>query len=200
MLLLYETFKSRKVESEVDWLNRNTLDALSQRDGQQSSISAESSNTEHTWVDQEKPLFLILTEPSFLDNQDSCSLRICFINHNTITLSLCGGGGSPSCTFLKGRKRETNDWLLVHCTDIALSCKCCHARFSSRVVRGCMPQALEEVRRRQAEGCCVLVILQQRLRDTIAELWPREAGSGRVSHARMQVEPTDYTSKVDGPP
>ena len=145
--------------------DQNTLDALSQRDSV-SSISAESSNTEHT-SDLIKKIAVFDFDGTVISGQ---------------------------------RQEEARELVVGALTQYSVEfANAVMHDFHREVIEGMYrPQALEEVRRRQAEGCCVLLV--SATFEPIAELAAQKLGVDAFLATKMQVGADGhYTSKVDGP-
>lgn len=195
-----ETFKSR---GKVRWIVRdqNTLDTLSQRDGV-NSMPAESSITEST-SDSIKKIAVFDFDGTVISGQSGLLFSAYLLRRHlssvSRTLKLMWWGVRYKL-HLPQRQEEARELVVGALTQYSIEfANAVMHDFHREVVEGMYrPQALEEVRRRQAEGCCVLLV--SATFEPIAELAAKKLGVDAFLATKMQVG-TDghYTSKVDGP-
>lgn len=195
-----ETFKSR---GKVRWIVRdqNTLDTLSQRDGV-NSMPAESSITEST-SDSIKRIAVFDFDGTVISGQSgflfSAYLLRRHLSSVSRTLKLMWWGARYKL-HLPQRQEEARELVVGALMQYSIEfANAVMHDFHCEVIEGMYrPQALEEVRRRQAEGCCVLLV--SATFEPIAELAAKKLGVDAFLATKMQVG-TDghYTSKVDGP-
>lgn len=195
-----ETFKSR---GKVRWIVRdqNTLDTLSQRDGV-NSMPAESSITEST-SDSIKRIAVFDFDGTVISGQSgflfSAYLLRRHLSSVSRTLKLMWWGARYKL-HLPQRQEEARELVVGALTQYSIEfANAVMHDFHREVIEGMYrPQALEEVRRRQVEGCCVLLV--SATFEPIAELAAKKLGVDAFLATKMQVG-TDghYTSKVDGP-
>ena len=195
-----ETFKSR---GKVRWIVRdqNTLDTLSQRDGV-NSMPVESSITEST-SDSIKKIAVFDFDGTVISGQSgflfSAYLLRRHLSSVSRTLKLMWWGARYKL-HLPQRQEEARELVVGALTQYSIEfANAVMHDFHREVVEGMYrPQALEEVRRRQAEGCCVLLV--SATFEPIAELAAKKLGVDAFLATKMQVGADGhYTSKVDGP-
>ena len=195
-----ETFKSR---GKVRWIVRdqNTLDTLSQRDGV-NSMPAESSITEST-SDSIKKIAVFDFDGTVISGQSgflfSAYLLRRHLSSVSRTLKLMWWGARYKL-HLPQRQEEARELIVGALTQYSIEfANAVMHDFHREVIEGMYrPQALEEVRRRQAEGCCVLLV--SATFEPIAELAAKKLGVDAFLATKMQVGADGhYTSKVDGP-
>ena len=195
-----ETFKSR---GKVRWIVRdqNTLDTLSQRDGV-NSMPAESSITEST-PDSIKKIAVFDFDGTVISGQSgflfSAYLLRRHLSSVSRTLKLMWWGARYKL-HLPQRQEEARELVVGALTQYSIEfANAVMHDFHREVIEGMYrPQALEEVRRRQAEGCCVLLV--SATFEPIAELAAKKLGVDAFLATKMQVGADGhYTSKVDGP-
>ena len=195
-----ETFKSR---GKVRWIVRdqNTLDTLSQCDGV-NSMPAESSITEPT-SGSIKKIAVFDFDGTVISGQSgflfSAYLLRRHLSSVSRTLKLMWWGARYKL-HLPQRQEEARELVVGALTQYSIEfANAVMHDFHREVVEGMYrPQALEEVRRRQAEGCCVLLV--SATFEPIAELAAKKLGVDAFLATKMQVGADGhYTSKVDGP-
>lgn len=195
-----ETFKSR---GKVRWIVRdqNTLDTLSQRDGV-NSMPAESSITEST-SDSIKKIAVFDFDGTVISGQSGFLLSAYLLRRHlssvSRTLKLMWWGARYKL-HLPQRQEEARELVVGALTQYSIEfANAVMHDFHREVIEGMYrPQALEEVRRRQAEGCCVLLV--SATFEPIAELAAKKLGVDAFLATKMQVGADGhYTSKVDGP-
>lgn len=195
-----ETFKSR---GKVRWIVRdqNTLDTLSQRDGV-NSMPAESSITEST-SDSIKKIAVFDFDGTVISGQSGLLFSAYLLRRHlssvSRTLKLMWWGVRYKL-HLPQRQEEARELVVGALTQYSIEfANAVMHDFHREVVEGMYrPQALEEVRRRQAEGCCVLLV--SATFEPIAELAAKKLGVDAFLATKMQVGADGhYTSKVDGP-
>ena len=181
--------------------NQNTLDALSQRDSV-SSISAESSLTEPT-SDSIKKIAVFDFDGTVISGQSGLLFSAYLLRRHlssvSRTLKLMWWGVRYKL-HLPQRQEEARELVVGALTQYSIEfANAVMHDFHREVVEGMYrPQALEEVRRRQAEGCCVLLV--SATFEPIAELAAKKLGVDAFLATKMQVGADGhYTSKVDGP-
>ncbi len=195
-----ETFKSR---GKVRWIVRdqNTLDTLSQRDGV-NSMPAESSITEST-SDSIKKIAVFDFDGTVISGQSGLLFSAYLLRRHLSsvprTLKLMWWGVRYKL-HLPQRQEEARELVVGALTQYSIEfANAVMHDFHREVIEGMYrPQALEEVRRRQAEGCCVLLV--SATFEPIAELAAKKLGVDVFLATKMQVGADGhYTSKVDGP-
>lgn len=195
-----ETFKSR---GKVRWIVRdqNTLDTLSQRDGV-NSMPAESSITEPT-SGSIKKIAVFDFDGTVISGQSGLLFSAYLLRRHlssvSRTLKLVWWGVRYKL-HLPQRQEEARELVVGALTQYSIEfANAVMHDFHREVVEGMYrPQALEEVRRRQAEGCCVLLV--SATFEPIAELAAKKLGVDAFLATKMQVGADGhYTSKVDGP-
>lgn len=195
-----ETFKSR---GKVRWIVRdqNTLDTLSQRDGV-NSMPAESSITEST-SDSIKKIAVFDFDGTVISGQSGLLFSAYLLRRHlssvSRTLKLMWWGVRYKL-HLPQKQEEARELVVGALTQYSIEfANAVMHDFHREVVEGMYrPQALEEVRRRQAEGCCVLLV--SATFEPIAELAAKKLGVDAFLATKMQVGADGhYTSKVDGP-
>ena len=181
--------------------NQNTLDALSQRDSV-SSISAESANTEHT-SDSIKKIAVFDFDGTVISGQSGLLFSAYLLRRHlssiSRTLKLLWWGTRYKL-HLPQRQEEARELVVGALTQYSVEfANAVMHDFHREVIEGMYrPQALEEVRCRQAEGCCVLLV--SATFEPIAELAAEKLGVDGFLATKMQVGADGhYTSKVDGP-
>ena len=141
--------------------NQNTLDALSQRDSV-SSISAESSNTEHT-SDLIKKIAVFDFDGTVISGQSGLLFSAYLLRRHLSsiarTLKLVWWGARYKL-HLPQRQEEARELVVGALTQFSVEfANAVMHDFHREVIEGMYrSQALEEVRRRKAEGCCVLLV------------------------------------------
>lgn len=195
-----ETFKSR---GKVRWIVRdqNTLGTLSQRDGV-NSMPAESSITEST-SDSIKKIAVFDFDGTVISGQSGLLFSAYLLRRHlssvSRTLKLMWWGARYKL-HLPQRQEEARELVVGALTQYSIEfANAVMHDFHREVIEGMYrPQALEEVRRRQAEGCCVLLV--SATFEPIAELAAKKLGVDAFLATKMQVGADGhYTSKVDGP-
>lgn len=195
-----ETFKSR---GKVRWIVRdqNTLDTLSQRDGV-NSIPAESLITEST-SDSIKKIAVFDFDGTVISGQSGLLFSAYLLRRHlssvSRTLKLMWWGVRYKL-HLPQRQEEARELVVGALTQYSIEfANAVMHDFHREVIEGMYrPQALEEVRRRQEEGCCVLLV--SATFEPIAELAAKKLGVDAFLATKMQVGADGhYTSKVDGP-
>ena len=195
-----ETFKSR---GKVRWIVRdqNTLDTLSQRDGV-NSMPAESSITEPT-SGSIKKIAVFDFDGTVISGQSGLLFSAYLLRRHlssvSRTLKLVWWGVRYKL-HLPQRQEEARELVVGALTQYSIEfANAVMHDFHREVVEGMYrPQALEEVRRRQAEGCCVLLV--SATFEPIAEWAAKKLGVDAFLATKMQVGADGhYTSKVDGP-
>ena len=195
-----ETFKSR---GKVRWIVRdqNTLDTLSQRDGV-NSMPAESSIIEST-SDSIKKIAVFDFDGTVISGQSGLLFSAYLLRRHlssvSRTLKLMWWGVRYKL-HLPQRQEEARELVVGALTQYSIEfANAVMHDFHREVVEGMYrSQALEEVRRRQAEGCCVLLV--SATFEPIAELAAKKLGVDAFLATKMQVGADGhYTSKVDGP-
>ena len=195
-----ETFKSR---GKVRWIVRdqNTLDTLSQRDGV-NSMPAESSIIEST-SDSVKKIAVFDFDGTVISGQSGLLFSAYLLRRHlssvSRTLKLMWWGVRYKL-HLPQRQEEARELVVGALTQYSIEfANAVMHDFHREVVEGMYrSQALEEVRRRQAEGCCVLLV--SATFEPIAELAAKKLGVDAFLATKMQVGADGhYTSKVDGP-
>ena len=169
--------------------NQNTLDALSQCDSV-SSISAESSNTEHT-SDLIKKIAVFDFDGTVISGQSGLLFSAYLLRRHLSSIAR-----TLKLVWWGVRYELVVGALTQYSVEFANAVM---HDFHREVIEGMYrPQALEEVRRRQAEGCCVLLV--SATFEPIAELAAEKLGVDAFLATKMQVGADGhYTSKVDGP-
>ena len=181
--------------------DQNTLDTLSQRDGV-NSMPVESSITEST-SDSIKKIAVFDFDGTVISGQSgflfSAYLLRRHLSSVSRTLKLMWWGARYKL-HLPQRQEEARELVVGALTQYSIEfANAVMHDFHREVVEGMYrPQALEEVRRRQAEGCCVLLV--SATFEPIAELAAKKLGVDAFLATKMQVGADGhYTSKVDGP-
>ena len=181
--------------------DQNTLDTLSQRDGV-NSMPAESSITEST-SDSIKKIADFDFDGTVISGQSGLLFSAYLLRRHlssvSRTLKLMWWGVRYKL-HLPQRQEEARELVVGALTQYSIEfANAVMHDFHREVVEGMYrPQALEEVRRRQAEGCCVLLV--SATFEPIAELAAKKLGVDAFLATKMQVGADGhYTSKVDGP-
>lgn len=181
--------------------DQNTLDTLSQRDGV-NSMPAESSITEST-SDSIKKIAVFDFDGTVISGQSGLLFSAYLLRRHLSsvprTLKLMWWGVRYKL-HLPQRQEEARELVVGALTQYSIEfANAVMHDFHREVIEGMYrPQALEEVRRRQAEGCCVLLV--SATFEPIAELAAKKLGVDVFLATKMQVGADGhYTSKVDGP-
>ena len=181
--------------------DQNTMDTLSQCDGV-NSISADSSLTEPT-SDSIKKIAVFDFDGTVISGQSgflfSAYLLRRHLSSIARTLKLVWWGARYKL-HLPQRQEEARELVIGALTQFSVEfANAVMHDFHREVIEGMYrSQALEEVRRRKAEGCCVLLV--SATFEPIAELAAEKLGVDGFLATKMQVGADGhYTSKVDGP-
>lgn len=194
------TFKSR---GKVRWIVRdqNTLDALSQCDSV-NSISAKSAGTDCS-SDSIKKIAVFDFDGTVISGQSGLLFSAYLLRRHLSSVSRSLKllwWGARYKLHLPQRQEEARELVVGALTQysVEFANAVMHDFHREVVERLYRPQALAEARRRQAEGCCVLLV--SATFEPIAELAAQKLGADAFLATKMQVGLNGhYTSKVEGP-